>query len=188
MSIPKIRAYQPSDHSRCAEIFLANEDRGFVPPEYLAEFEEFLEDERILKLVLEVSDAIVGIGGIQYWMTWNRAFLSFGLIHPDFHRRGLGSILLLSRLVLLELTDQPLAVLLQATDHSRPFFEKVGFGSVPAGQDAHGSSFYNCHLSLTRQLHQQCADRLAHTGIVLPENLAVPIASEDPHFLAPPEG
>jgi GNAT superfamily N-acetyltransferase len=177
-SVPTIRAYQASDHERCDEIFRANEGR-FVPAGYFEEFQAFLGDEHVLKLVVEAGGSVAGIGGIHYWHTWDRAFLLFGLIHPDLHRRRLGSILLLARLALLEPASHTISVHLHATDHSCPFFQKLGFGCQSAPPDAQGNAFYDCHLALTASLREQCRAALARSGVVLPQNLAVPITLPD---------
>lgn len=187
MSVPRIRAYQSSDRERCLEIYRTNEERRHVPPGYFEEFETFLEDDQLARVIVESAGSVIGIGGIQYWQNWGQAFLSFGLIHPDFHRRGFGSILLLSRLVLLEIADRSITVFLQATENSRPFFKKIGFVDTPSGHDAHGTAFYNCHLALTRSLHEQCATALSRSGLELPDDLAVPITAKDPPLLEPPK-
>jgi len=72
-------------------------------------FAEWLRSGKSLFVIIEAEGRVVAFGGInamqRKWL--NLASLTFGMVHPDHHRKGFGTILLFARLALLPRTLLP---------------------------------------------------------------------------------
>lgn len=136
MSI-QIREYVSSDRNACLDAFISNVPQFFTKDE-IADFESFLvrieEQQRREKIgrktyffVLLYDGRVVGCGGFGDKDGDNIISLAWGLIHRDFHRRGLGRELLTYRLKEIHRLYPSLPVVIDTTQFSFPFFQKFGF-------------------------------------------------------------
>ena len=107
-----IRKYVPGDFEACLGIYRANFEAGLIPDHYEEDFLANLDLPEILTLVIVIDGKLLGCGSVAcFWKgTGFFANLSFGFIHPDPHRKKLGSYLLVSRLSLLDDNDGQCAV------------------------------------------------------------------------------
>ena len=117
--------YTKPDQPACLAIFDSN-----VPTYFLAaereEFASFLGSPPGTYLVLRDADRILGCGGIA--RKDDALILCWGMIHRDFHRKGLGSALLAERLrIARDKYPQLQLVKIETSQHSAPFFAKLGF-------------------------------------------------------------
>jgi len=123
-----IRLLTERDHETCKAIYQANETDHF-PLGYDGLFSESLTNGKSLVLVIESEGQVVAFGGIsaiqRKWL--NLASLTFGMVHPDHHRRGFGTILLFARLSLLPRTRLPWQVILSPGLTSGSFYSQFGF-------------------------------------------------------------
>lgn len=160
-------------------IYHANLAQSFVPPHYAAEFEEQLTDPATLTLVFTTDDRVLGCGSVTCLADGTAAWLSYGLVHPDYQRRGIGSAMLLMRMSLLPVTpERPCAVYLSATRHSRSFFSKHGFAFRGAETDPFGNEFETYCLPLSAALVDSIRQSLKRSGVDCDEALPVPHMEE----------
>jgi [ribosomal protein S18]-alanine N-acetyltransferase len=140
-----IRALDDNDFEICESIYRLNESR-YLPPGYTGVFSDWLRNRRASILVLEFDGKVVGLGGINIKRERNAdlAALTFGLVHPDFQRRGIGTVLLLARLLLLPPTNSRWMVVLTTTDKSFTFYSRFGFTFMDSTPDV---------LGVTRDTH-----------------------------------
>ena len=99
----RVRLYAEDDFDSCCELYKLNEE-GKFPVGYISVFENYLKSESCLILVIEEEGRVVGTGGISLWKftdEYTTASIAFGLIHPDFQRRGFGTLLFCIRLCYL---------------------------------------------------------------------------------------
>jgi hypothetical protein len=103
-------------------------------------FAEWLTSGKSLVIVIETDGRIVAFGGInamqRKWL--NLASLTFGMVHPDHHRKGFGTILLFARLALLPRTLLPWQVLLSPGLTSGSFYSQFGFRFLSRDRDPCG--------------------------------------------------
>lgn len=170
-----IRPVHPEDAPRLAEIYAANLANGLVPASYEAQFLENAFDPSVLSLVAKVQEEVVACGTVHYVNLESTAWLSFGLVHPSWQRRGIGSAMILTRLSLLRCSAGGCAVFLSATKNSRPFFERHGFAVVGEDGDAGGNLFYTMRFPLTPALRDRCEAAMVRSGATFPRDLSVPI-------------
>ena len=128
--LPKchIRAFCDGDFEVCAEIYRLNEGKHF-PVGVFENFAEKLRDEqkRPLELVAEVDGAVRAYGGICRQMGLRWAFLSYGMVHPQFQRCGFGTAVLLARVVALGKPKWDWRLALTTAGPSASFYDRFGF-------------------------------------------------------------
>ncbi len=131
-----IRLLTERDYGSCKAIYQLNEV-GHFPVGYDGLFAEWLTSGKSLVVVLETEDRVVAFGGInamqRKWL--NFASLTFGMVHPDHHRKGFGTILLFARLALLPRTLLPWQVLLSPGLTSGSFYSQFGFRFLSRDRD-----------------------------------------------------
>jgi ribosomal protein S18 acetylase RimI-like enzyme len=188
--IPKvtIRQVSTSDLKACWEIYALNAP-GRFPDGYFEVFKETLQSPSYLYLVVESSGAVVGVGGIYR----NQELacccsLLFGAIHPDHHRQGYGSALLLARLAALPKPDSWERILLSTVGDSAQFYKRFGFTfydrfQLPPNQDP-----FDCYYSILRSSDWSgCVEVLEKSGVSFArEGLSVPTGPATPNHTMQP--
>jgi hypothetical protein len=134
-----IRPLTERDYGCCKAIYQLNE-AGHFPVGFDGLFGEWLMGGKSLVVVIETDDRVVAFGGInaiqRKWL--NLASLTFGMVHPDQHRKGFGTVLLFARLTLLPRTLLPWQVLISPGLTSGPFYSQFGFGFLSRDRDHSG--------------------------------------------------
>jgi N-acetylglutamate synthase-like GNAT family acetyltransferase len=177
-----VRPLIRNDVDSCCEIFKLNQPNHF-PDGFLPEFLETLHSETHLYLVAETAGEIVGVGGIYLNPElWGSSSLVFGLVHPNWHRQGFGSTLLLARLSVLPKPAPRTWVYLSSGGTSDDYFKRFGFehyGRLPIPPSLH---YFDCYRSFLGEAEwNECSDILARRGvrfdrrgIVVPKGPAIP--------------
>jgi len=172
-----VRPYTEADQNMCLQLYSAVEKARQIPPDYVDEFTETLNDKDVLTLVGVMNEELVACGSINYYQDIRAAFLSYGLVHPEKQKMGIGSIMLITRIALLASDkDHPCYVYMSATSHSRPFFTKVvGFGEESHDLDEYGNIFHNLYLPLSDQLLKSSRRHLSKIQMQFDWDIEVPI-------------
>jgi GNAT superfamily N-acetyltransferase len=117
-------SYQPEHRSRCLSIFDSNVPDYFDETER-PEFAAFLAAPDGPYLVLQVDDQIVACGGVA--QAEDRAHLCWGMVHKDWHGKGLGRALLEERVKLAASLPGVAAIVCATSQHTEAFYFKKGF-------------------------------------------------------------
>lgn len=154
----KLRAYTPADLDACVEV-LRSSVPAYTLPQEVEDYAAWLardaapggpgdlagEPCEYLVGELGPEDApaaavgrIVCAGGVHYARTAPVAILCWGIVHADFHRRGLGSVLLRERLARVRARGCP-EVVMDTTDAAVGFFLRHGFGVTSRQRDGYGA-------------------------------------------------
>jgi GNAT superfamily N-acetyltransferase len=143
----EIRPYRPEDAPACLAIFDSNTPTFFLPSER-NEFVTFLAEPDGTYLVGIADDVLVACGG--YWPLPHApvAALTWGMIHRDRHRQGLGRQLLEYRLAALRQHPGLIAAVLQTSQHSATFFTRAGFVVEEVRPDGYGPGLDEYRLRL----------------------------------------
>lgn len=144
----KIRPYAPADHAACLAIFAGNLPRYFAPAE-LPDFARWLDAQDAGRLaypeslaepyfVVEEAGQVVACCGLgilpgRPWLT-----MAWGMVRSDLHRQGIGRALLQHRLQLAATRYPSYMVALDTSQHTYPFFEKLGFQIMKITPDGYG--------------------------------------------------
>ena len=132
-----IRPYAPADRAACLAIFESNMPRYFVPEE-LPGFARWLDAQDAgqlayaeslaeLYFVVEDDGQVVACGGLGIYLDQPLLTMAWGMVRNDSQHQGIGRALLRHRLQLAETTYPSYAVVLDTSQHTYPFFEKLGF-------------------------------------------------------------
>lgn len=175
----RIRPYDKSDFEVMCGIYRRNEP-GRFPQEYRDKFEQFIKGGRSLFLVVEDAGRVVGFGAVN--LGWpgspNIAWLSFGMVDPDLHRRGYGTTLLLARLAVLPTPEHGYTVCIGTVGSCDSFYTRFGFRQYERTADESGTYFNHCYVFLSPLHWQACHDLLRWAGTALEINgVVVPPAS-----------
>jgi len=129
--------YESKFKSACISAFKSNVPEYFTSEE-IQQFESFLDHfeenvypdttfRRTYFYVLVKNGELIGCGGFGDKDGDHRISLAWGLIHRDFHRQSFGKLLLQFRLKEIRNYFPGSIVYLDTTQHSSPFYEKLGF-------------------------------------------------------------
>ena len=164
-----IRLLTERDYGSCKAIYQLNE-AGHFPVGYDGLFAEWLRSRKSLFVIIEAEGRVVAFGGInamqRKWL--NLASLTFGMVHPDHHRKGFGTILLFARLALLPRTLLPWQVLLSPGLTSGSFYSQFGFRFLSRDRD-HTGRQVDTFAEVLRSAQRAEFDRKLSTISISPE-------------------
>ena len=145
-----IRPFEPGDSAACLAIFDNNTPTYFLPHER-DEYRAFLDESDGHYFVGIEAGTIVACGG--YWPLPHApiALLTWGMVDRSHHGRGLGRQLIQYRLDELRKHPEVVAVKLQTSHLSAPFFAKAGFTTEQVIEDGYGPGLHQHDMVL--QLH-----------------------------------
>ncbi len=110
----------------CLSIFDSNKPRYFHEDERPV-FVNFLNNSPIeLYYVLKIENRIVACGGI-YEDDIDIAGLSWGMVHRDFHHKGIGSFFTKYRIEKIKEIFPRHRYKIETSQHTYKFYEKMGF-------------------------------------------------------------
>jgi ribosomal protein S18 acetylase RimI-like enzyme len=143
----QIRAYTPADESACLAICASHVPTYFAPRD-LEEFRAFLRQPQGAYLV-GTRDGSVRVCGGYYVGADGVAGLTWGMVHAEDQRRGVGSQLLRYRLDRLREDGRTSSVRLHTTPAVSGFFQRFGFVQEAIVEDAYGPGLDKVTMRLT---------------------------------------
>jgi N-acetylglutamate synthase-like GNAT family acetyltransferase len=120
------RTYSTDDREACLQIFRDNTPKFFGAEEE-PEFDSFLERMPCPFFILEQDNNVIGCGGYFINEEKRTAGLCWGMVAGEHHKQGYGKYLLLKRLDEIARDPHVDRILMDTSQHSRGFFEKLGF-------------------------------------------------------------
>ena len=144
-----LRPYEPRDLDAVVAIFRSN------IPKYLGHEEEpglheFLQSDHVNDYyVIEVNGEVVGAGGIAFNdLESPTVSLCWGMVRADFLGKGLGKELTRFRIDLAQEKYPGLPLTIGTSQHTRRFYEKLGFRMVEHRPDGFGPGIDDCRMRL----------------------------------------
>jgi N-acetylglutamate synthase-like GNAT family acetyltransferase len=138
-----IRPYTIADKEDCMTAFKSNMPQFFAPYE-LPDFENWLQRQETPKTtteqyyVVEQNNTVIACGGYFIDMDKQNARMTWGLVHNSLHKQGIGKALFLHRVAVIKSVCSSCVIGLDTTQHSFPFFEKLGFNTIRITKDGYG--------------------------------------------------
>ena len=163
------RRFQPTDATACIELYALNE-KGRFPEGVMDQYRKSLEAQRSYHLVGERDGRIVAAGAVSYWIREDVVVLAFGLVHPDYHHRGIGTALLLARLALLNPHRHSYQVFIFAVEKAFNFYRRFGFQCTQPWKDPNGNMNPSGRLFLPAADSPKCRQLLEAHQIVVPQD------------------
>ncbi|MEK0450262.1 MAG: hypothetical protein RL088_2530 [Verrucomicrobiota bacterium] len=167
ISACRLRRYCAADFDTCVDIYRLNEPGRFpTGAQYIEEFSGELRDGRTLFVVCEVDGIVRGCGGIaRIRERPDLVSLTYGMVHPSYHGKGFGTVMLLGRLSLLPTDGGATWIPCMATvDASAPFYARFGFSGRKFSDEA-GSEFWNYFSCLNDADVERCRGSLADADV-----------------------
>lgn len=146
-----IRPYTAADQQDCIAAFKSNIPKFFAPHE-LVDFEDWLrhvEQQNEHYYIAELDGEVIACGGFSIYPDKKLATMAWGLVHNSLHKKGIGKALLLHRIKMIRSVHPQCTIGLDTTQHSFPFFEKLGFVTTKITKDSYGEGLdrYDMELS-----------------------------------------
>ena len=143
-----IRLYDPADRAACLQIFDSNVPRYFRDEERTA-FCTFLDElPGPYFVLLEDHHTLVGCGGYALRPEAGVADLCWGMVRQDRHGNGLGRALAEARLEAIVKDPRANAVALNTSQHTVPFYERVGFRTINVLKDGYAPGLDRCDMRM----------------------------------------
>lgn len=142
-----IRAYSPADKEEVLNLIRLNIPRYFAPFEE-GDLSMYLDEESDHYFVVEENGNIIGAGGFNHFREERLARISWDLIHPNYHGRGIGSQLTRYRIKEIKKNFGVPEIQVRTTQLVYRFYEKMGFSTLATVKDfwAPGFDLYDMRL------------------------------------------
>jgi ribosomal-protein-alanine N-acetyltransferase len=140
-----LRLYHQEDYSQIIDLFLLNTPQFFCPPEQ-RDLEEYLKTEVEHYSVIEEGGNILACGGcnIEAPIGW----LSWYIVHPEHHGRGLGKQIAEHNLQILKNHPDVAAIKVRTSQLVYPFYEKLGFVLISTTDNYWGEGMHLYEMDL----------------------------------------
>lgn len=126
----KIINYSKIFREDCIKIFKSNLPKYFALEE-LPFFESFLDQNTEENyFVVKMDGHVIGCGGFFLDTKNNMAGLSWGMVHADYHGKGIGKALTQYRIDLLKKTYPALPYKIETSQHTAEFYKRNGFRTI----------------------------------------------------------
>jgi len=144
----KHRHYRASDKEACLKTFESNTPQTFLANEREI-FSKYLDNHSDGYLVVETADGTpIACGGHVIGLDGGAASLCWGMVHKDWHGKGLGKFLLTNRLSTLAQIPKMKLIRLDSSQHSVEFFMKWGFKTYRITQNHYGPGLHRHEMYL----------------------------------------
>lgn len=135
----EIRNYLETDFEEVLSILQENIPSAFAHEE-ADDLKKYLKDEREDYFVAEENGRLIGCGGINYFPSHKFARLSWDMVHPEFHGKGIGSQLVLHRIAFLK-SREIQEVQVRTSQFAAAFYANHGFETVEIVSDYWAKGF-----------------------------------------------
>jgi len=152
-----VREYTPDDRRRCLDIFRSNIP-DFLSIDDIGFLKECLDDCEGFRLVVHQarSGEVIACGGLR--ANGGVCRFPFGMVDRTWHGQGVGTLLLLSRLCMVDDPGDWTEIHLQTTPQASGFFQRFGFEAGPPVPDGYGHGRHA--VPMVRRLHRLDRDAL----------------------------
>jgi len=129
-----IRSYNSNDKKELIKIIRLNTPAFFALEEE-KDFIEYLDSKIQDYFILELENKIIGCGGINYRENKSIGVISWDMIHPVFHYKGYGKLLINYRVERLLKINSIKEIIVRTSQHTYKFYEKSGFELINTNKD-----------------------------------------------------
>jgi|SRR5690554_1463478 ribosomal-protein-alanine N-acetyltransferase len=142
-----IREYKDSDKDEVVNLLRLNTPTYFKVEEE-KDLVYYLENEIEKYYVMEEGHQIIGCGGINLEDDKTRGIISWGIMHPKFQKKRLGTLLLKYRISVLNSINTVNKITVRTTQLTYEFYQKMGFRLIEVKKDywAEGFDLYKMEL------------------------------------------
>lgn len=131
----QVRSYDTKDRQAIIDLFLLNTPAYFDPKEQ-QDLEHYLDKEIEGYYVATDNDSIAGCGG--YNLKDGAGYLSWYIVHPAYHGKGVGRSLVQNSLDMLKNKHGLSRVTVRTSQLTWEFYAKFGFRLIDTAKDYWG--------------------------------------------------
>ena len=136
-----IRAFVEQDIPLLVELVRLNTPKYFDPTEE-TDYLQYLSQEAEHYYVVEQDDQVIGGGGFNLGFDQGKtARISWDVIHPDFHGKGIGRELTQFRIRAIKKYPEVKRIVVRTTQLVHEFYTKAGFQLVEVVKDFWAKGF-----------------------------------------------
>lgn len=135
-----IREYSHIDKPKLIELLRRNTPEYFDSSEE-RDFENYLDNQVEDYFVFEENSVIIGAGGINYFPTKKLARISWDMVHPKSHGKGIGKKLTQFRINHLKDISEIEVIVVRTSQFAYKFYEKMGFELEKVEKDFWAKNF-----------------------------------------------
>lgn len=145
----KIRKYTSDDKDQVVALLVMNIPRYFDKTEE-EDFRKYLAHEVEDYFVVEEQNELIGAGGVNYFQEERKARISWDMINPNFHSKGIGSQLVRHRISHIKKNEAIDTIVVRTSQIVYRFYEKMNFKLVKIEKDfwAIGYDLYQMEIQL----------------------------------------
>jgi predicted N-acetyltransferase YhbS len=166
----RFRVATEGDFPTCEALHRANEAHG-VPTNHREHYAAALRSGTMLTLMVEENERIVGCCGLQWAVEDSLVWLTYGLVVPELHRKGIGTTMFLARLSLLPADGPDLTIAISALETSLPYYRRFGFRLVGRFDSEEDGNRYP--IAVLTPVHsrmiKEAREKLAAAGAAVPD-------------------
>lgn len=129
-----IRAYEEKDLDIAIGLIRLNTPKFFAKHEE-QDFYDFLKNNIELYYVYAIEKKIIGCAGLNFSPDKKEAFLSWGMVHPEFQGKGIGKQMTNHRLEILKDMKEVKKIALKTSQFTDGFYAKRGFKEIKRVKD-----------------------------------------------------
>ena len=148
----KIRKYEAKDREALINILRLNTPEFFVRSEE-QDFLQYMERDSQNYFIIEEAKTIIGSGGFNYgFENGKTARISWGMIHPEWQGKGVGTKLTQFRIEEIKKNPEIRKIQVRTTQVVYRFYEKQGFliENIEKNYWAPGFDLYQMKIDLER--------------------------------------
>ena len=138
--------YKPKYFENCLDIATSNTPK-YIDPSELILYRKFLEEKK-LYFVLMKKSKIIACGGYAFNKLKNIVGLTWGLVHKEYHRQGIGSFLLEYRISEIRDKYPKSIIILDTSQHTHKFYKKYGFNTTNIIKHGYGKNLHKHKMQL----------------------------------------
>lgn len=143
-----ILPYQPKHKSSCLAIFQSNWPKYFADHE-LKLFERWLNDYHLRDYyVVAQSGKLIACGGVYLDERYDKASLSWGMVHQQYHGEGVGRKFTEFRLQEIQRLFPNKGCMIETSQHTYKFYEKLGFQTQEITPNGFGEGLDKYYMEL----------------------------------------
>ena len=121
-----ILIYQVEHKAQLLELLVLNTPQYFAPEE-ATDFNNYLDNEVDDYFTVSLDNTIIACGGINYFPEERKAHISWDMVHPDYQRQGIGTLLLQHRIKHIHSLNNIDTIIVNTSQLAQAFYARLGF-------------------------------------------------------------
>jgi len=143
-----IRTANKDDHFTLLHLLDLNSPEYFAPKEK-TDYIDYLENKLEKYFVFEENGEIIGAGGLNFFPEEKSARISWDMVHPNHHGKGIGRKLTEHRINFVKELITYKKIVVRTSQLAYPFYEKFGFSLVKYEENYWAEGFLLYHMEMT---------------------------------------